>query len=176
MNLKQYFKSAISYDAYIKLLNGNCTLHDLHYRKFNITSDIAQQPFINNSYRILVITEPWCGDSLALLPIIRKLSKKAKGWDLRIILRDKNPELIDNFLTHNARAIPIFLFLDENYKFLQKWGPRPSIAQQIFDDHREQIQNGEIAKQHVIKKIRAFYAKDRGVNSVAELSELLNYK
>jgi len=173
MNLKKYYINALSYEAYVQLLNENRPLHELHYKKFNVDNDVAQEPFLKNHYKILVITEPWCGDSLALLPLIRKLSEITTTWDLKILLRDKNLELMDKFLTNGARGIPVFLFLDENFDLITRWGPRPGAAQQIYEKHRTRIENGQILKHDVIKKIRSYYAKDRGKESVAELKSLL---
>jgi len=173
MNLEIYFNDAMSYDDYIKLLDKNRTLHDLHYKKFYADSRIDQEEFIKETFNILVITEPWCGDSLALLPIIQKLSERNPTWEIRILLRDKNPELMNHFLTRDVRSIPIFLFLDERFNLITRWGPRPEAAQQIYEDHRTQIESGQITKQDVIKKIRTFYAKDRGQSSLEELKVIL---
>lgn len=171
MSLNKYYDKALTYDEYIDLLDDNLPLHQLHYKKFNLSDEIIDKISLLNSYRILAITEPWCGDSLALLPIIRKVFETRSDFELKVIRRDENSDLIDQYLTNGVRAIPIFLFLDEKGDLIFKWGPRPEAAQQIFEDHREQINRGELDKKEVIKKIRTFYAKNRGK---AASEELLN--
>jgi thiol-disulfide isomerase/thioredoxin len=173
MKLNQYFQKALSYEQYTALLGDNLPLQQLHSRKFEPPTKVLEQLAESKQIKILVITEPWCSDSLALLPVVYKLSQSAKNWGLRIILRDQHPELIDQYLTNGVRAIPVFLFFDEQDQLLFRWGPRVKPAQKIFEQYREKIKSGEIEKQEVIKKIRTFYAKDRGSSALEELIPLV---
>ena len=174
MNLKKYFDAAISYDDYINLLGDNLSLHKLHYRKFEPLPDIVEKIRSIQPVKILAITEPWCADSMAMLPILSKLAETAGTWTIRVALRDENPELMEKFLTNGARAIPMFLFLNEANELLFVWGPRIKMAQEIFENHRAEINSGFLDKSEVIKKIRVFYAKDRGKHAVEELISLFS--
>jgi hypothetical protein len=168
------YKRALPYAAYIDILAKNLSLHQLHYKKFVIDTTTMNKISNFQSMKILVITEPWCFDSLALLPVIKKIAECNKHWDLKILLRDKNTELMEKFLTAGAKAIPVFLFLNEKGELLFRWGPRPTPGVDIFNRHRSLIKNGKIEKQEVIKKIRIFYAKDRGKTTLSELIDLFN--
>ena len=170
------FNRAMSYEDYISMLGENLALHQLHYKKFDLPTEIAAELVKIPELKILVITEPWCGDSLALLPVIKKISEVAENWQIRVTLRDKNKDLIDQFLTNGSRAIPIFLFLSRDGYLLFSWGPRPAVAAEIYDAHRAAISNGTIDKQRVLKKIRTFYAKDRGLLTLTEIVNLLRKK
>jgi hypothetical protein len=171
MDLRAYFEKALTYDEYVKLLEDNLDLHQLHYKKFTISS--AEEKIIKGikPLKIIILTEPWCGDSLAIFPVVSRTAEINGHWEMRILRRDENPELMDQFLTRNARAVPIFLFLNENYSLIFRFGPRPQAAQAIFEAYRQEFKAGKIEKTEVIKKIRNFYAKDRGK---AILSELLS--
>ena len=125
MSLNKYIKDALTYEDYIDLLEKNLPLHQLHYKKFTISDEWLKEIKMLNSYQVLVITEPWCGDSLALLPVVRKICEARSDWELKIILRDKNPELIDQYLTNGGRAIPIFLFLDQKGDLVSVHQNRP---------------------------------------------------
>src|SRR5699024_9023504 len=37
--------------------------------------------------------------------------------------RDEHLELMDQYLTHNKRFIPIFIFIDKEGNEIEKWGP-----------------------------------------------------
>jgi hypothetical protein len=174
LNFIREYNSAMLYQAYIETLGKNLDLHNLHYKKFSINKEIAAKISSFRNVNILVITEPWCGDSLALLPIIRKIAEVNGRWEIKILLRDANLEIIDQFLTKGIRGIPMFLFLDEKGEFLFKWGPRPKKAAQIFEIHRKHIQEGKINKPEVIKKIRIYYAKDRGISTLTELLQVFD--
>jgi ADP-heptose:LPS heptosyltransferase len=172
LNLLSDYKRALPYAAYIDILEKNLSLHQLQYKKFVINVTTMNKISKFQSVKILVITEPWCSDSLALLPVVKKIAECNKRWDLKVLLRDKNAELMDNYLTNGAKAIPVFLFLNENGDLLFRWGPRPAPAVEIFSRHRSLIKTGKIEKQEVIKKIRTFYAKDRGKTTLSELIDL----
>ena len=169
MNLASEYNMALPYQEYVDMLGNNYNIHELHYKKFSIDKKISAKISGYKRLKILIITEPWCGDSLALLPIIRKIAEVNGRWEIKILLRDSNLEIMDQFLSRGVRSIPIFLFLDDQGELRFRWGPRPEATAQIFDNHREQITEGKIEKQEVIKKIRIYYVKDRGIKTLTEL-------
>jgi thiol-disulfide isomerase/thioredoxin len=171
MNFKNEFEKALIVDDYIKLLGDQKALHDLHYKKAEIKETIKEDKKIN----LLAITEPWCGDSTAILPVIIKFFEKGNA-EIKIALRDQNIDLIDKFKTRGGKAIPIILVLDENFNLIMQFGPRPVKAQQIYEDNREYIETGKIEKQVIMRKIRTFYSKDKGKTILEEfVDELKKY-
>jgi hypothetical protein len=72
--------------------------------------------------KILVITEDWCGTSLSYLPFVVKLAESRTGIDLRVFLRDENPDVMDQFLKKGLyRSIPVFVFFDEHMNELARF-------------------------------------------------------
>lgn len=173
MDFKAYFEKGLTADEYIALLGENLELHQLHYKKCTMPEETAAAVKGAKPVNIIVLTEPWCGDSLAIFPVVRKIAELNDKWGFKILLRDKNADLMDQFLTRGGRAVPIFLFLSEDFSLLFRWGPRPKATQDIFEAHRQDIQDGVIEKKEVIKKIRNFYSKNRGQAIIAELLAVL---
>ncbi len=169
MDLKAYFEKALPYDEYMTLLEENLALHQQHYRKFEISEEEAKEIKRFKPLNIIVLTEPWCGDSLAILPVVRKIAETNGTWIVKVLRRDENPGLMAQFLTRGSRSVPIFLFLTGDYSLVFHWGPRPLAAQEIFEQYREQFKQGKIEKSEVIKKIRNFYARNRGKAILKEL-------
>lgn len=163
-------------EEYLDRLGENLALHNFHYKKFQVSPQQVREIRAIKPFNILVLTEPWCGDSLAIFPVVGKIAETNGSWTIKVLLRDQNLDLMDQFLTRGGRAIPIFLFLDEGYTPLFNWGPRPKVVQQIFEDHRQQIQNGEIKRERVIKKIRKFYSQDRGQEILKDLLHTIKEK
>lgn len=166
MDYKAKFDKGISVEKFESILGENKSLHDLHYSRADIEkyrSELGALPPL----RIIVLTEPWCGDSIAVVPVLLKLFENNDAVEIRFLLRDQNPELMEQFLSNGARAIPKILVLDGNYILLFHWGARPTAAQNIFENHRADIEAGKIEKIEVIKKIRNFYSKEKG-RSIAE--------
>jgi len=173
MTLKEYFEKGFTPKQYEELLGEQLELHQLHYRRAQISDEAIAAARTLETRRVLVITEPWCGDSLAILPVVLKLFDQVGSSEIRIVLRDRNLELMDRYLTRGGRAIPTVVFLDETYAELLHWGPRPAAAQEIFEEHRENLNAGRIDKTEVIKQIRNFYGRDRGRSIVEELHQKL---
>jgi hypothetical protein len=170
MELRDYFEIGLTVDAYTQLLDGDQTdLHKLSERRAEIDESSVDAIRSSGTHNILVVTEPWCGDSLAIFPIVAKLFSAA-GCEIRVIRRDEHTELIDQFLTNGGRAIPIVIVLDEAFNERFRWGPRPAPAQAIVTESKAAIAAGEIDKVEVHKQIRGFYARDRGKEIVTEIS------
>jgi hypothetical protein len=173
LDLREYFEGGLSAEQYTALLNDDQRkLHALYERRVEIAAETIDIIRSADVRRVLIITEPWCGDSLAAVPVVTTLFRSA-GTDVRVVRRDEHPELIDQYLTRGGRAIPIVILLDEDDRELSHWGPRPEPAQAILEAHRSDLADGRIERSEVLKKIRAFYAKDQGRTIVAEFVEQL---
>lgn len=81
----------------------------------------------------MVLTEPWCGDSAFILPVIAEAAQAHPEIDLRILLRDDNLDLMDRFLTGGSRSIPKLAVLGDDGIVHATWGPRPQVAQTQYD-------------------------------------------
>ena len=76
--------------------------------------------------KLLVITEDWCGTSLAYLPGVAKLVESRPDIEMRIFLRDENPDVMDQFLKRGLyRSIPVFAFFDEDMNELARFIEQP---------------------------------------------------
>ncbi|MBM3428717.1 MAG: thioredoxin family protein, partial [Bacteroidetes bacterium] len=57
--------------------------------------------------------------------------------ELRIVGRDDNESLMDQYLTNGSRSIPIMIGLDNQFKEVFRWGPRPTILAEKIKDWKE---------------------------------------
>lgn len=168
MDLKAYFDKGISAQQYESGFSADQrSLHQKHYDRADVEEFKIRLADSSKPLRIMVLTEPWCGDSSAIVPVLLKLLEGMEQVEVRFLARDRHPDLMDRYLTRGGRAIPKIIVADEEFNELFNWGPRPDGIQQIYEDHRSQIERGEVEKTDVIKKIRAYYAKDRG-RAIAE--------
>jgi hypothetical protein len=119
----------------------------------------------------LVLTETWCGDAAPVLPIMHAFASCSDTIDLRIALRDAHPQLMDRFLTGNARSIPKLLVVrPSDYQVQASWGPRPSEAAQMVEAYRKA--HGTLSGT-LREDLQKWYNKDGGRSIAAELSGLL---
>jgi hypothetical protein len=124
---------------------------------------------IENYQLWMVITENWCGDSAQNLPYIAKIASLNKNIDLRIILRDTNPDIMDNYLTNGARSIPKLVAFDEGGNELFQWGARPKAAQQIVSELKAQ----GFEKKYFLEKLHSWYARNGGKEIEREILLLI---
>src|SRR5882757_4695857 len=152
-----YLEKAMTYEAYKQMVDellaagkATGTNHSeafLHYSHLNqqrmhrldktigILPDVKEQILsIDKPQTWLVLTEGWCGDAAQSLPVMQALSQLNPLIRLRLLLRDENLELMDQYLTNGvSRSIPKLIAVDtDSLAVLFTWGPRPNALQELF--------------------------------------------
>jgi hypothetical protein len=118
----------------------------------------------------IVLTESWCGDSAQNLPVLAKISELNENVEFQILLRDSNPEVMDQYLTNGTRSIPKLIAFDEDGKELFLWGARPAAAQQLIIELKER----GLQKNEWLMELHKWYANNLGKELDKELLKLLN--
>jgi hypothetical protein len=82
--------------------------------------------------KILVITEDWCGDALVGFPGLARLVEGAPDVEMRVFLRDANPDVMDQYLKRGLyRTIPVFVFFDEHMTELARFMERQDVVTEL---------------------------------------------
>ncbi len=123
-----------------------------------------------NNQKWWLITEAWCGDSAQNLPVIAVLAEQA-GVDLRIVLRDENPQIIDQYLTNGTKSIPVLVVFDNQDQQLFRWGPRPAASQGLMADWKANP-NGRDFEAFELE-MHQWYTQNKGKDIQEELYNLL---
>lgn len=151
-------------------------LGDARMRRLDKTLKIdeaVEKVFIKNTKKVtwLVISESWCGDAGQALPTLNKLASLTPHIDLKVVLRDDNIDLMNQFLTHGGMSIPKLIVLDtETMHVLGDWGPRPSVATQMVADYKNK--HGALTPQFK-EELQVWYNKDKGQTMANDLVALL---
>lgn len=187
-----FVNEGLSYSSYKELVtkrleNGQTTGEDsseamLHYSKMNlqrmkrVEKTIQLLPelekellALTDRYRLLIITEGWCGDAAQLVPVFQQIALQfPEKLELRLVLRDQHLELMDAHLTNGGRAIPVMLVINEKGEQIAKWGPRPAILQELLGGWKKE--ESDLFK--VAEKLHHWYAKDQTRHTQEELSQV----
>lgn len=179
--MKEYIEKSMTYAEYIKLiddllLDGKTTGPNQSEAMFNYGKlnrqrmhRLEKTATINESLREkaskierkqiwLIITEGWCGDAAQNIPIIEKIAAESDNIETRYVLRDENLELMDAYLTNNARSIPKLIALDaETLEVLGTWGPRPKAAMDLFYE----LKHREMEKPLIMENLQRWYIADK---------------
>lgn len=116
-----------------------------------------------------LILEPWCGDAAHLTPFIQKMAALNANIDLKIVLRDTEPFMIDDYLTNGGKSIPKLVIRDADGKDLHVWGPRPVKAQELYLQLKEA--NKDLEEQKL--ELQKWYNKDKGKEIQKEFRDIL---
>ena len=182
MDFETYDKHVKDLFAQGKTTGDNQSIKFIHYTKLGIQrikrglktitieDKVIESLSNTKSTNWMIITEAWCGDAANIIPVVVKMAEAEKRVSLKIILRDQNLEIMDRFLTNGARAIPIVIFLDDNFNELTSWGARPKPAQQIVIAHKE---NPVKSFDEVIVDLQKWYIQDKGQTVQYEFRDIL---
>lgn len=190
----EILSKALDYDRYNQLIhdllekgtttNGDSRESTLEYTKMNLQrisrwdkrgelSDELIDELQQFPYKMiwLVLTEGWCGDAAQSLPFIAKMADNAPNIELKMILRDEHPAIMDAFLTNGTRSIPKVIALKaDTMEILGDWGPRPAEAQEKFMREKDDPETG---MQKAMENLHLWYARDKGRTISSEFLELL---
>ncbi len=124
---------------------------------------------ISSSQLWMVLSEPWCGDSSQSIPIIAKLAECTSLITFRILLRDQNLDVMDQYRTAGTRGIPKLVAFDSQGNELFQWGPRPKGAQEVFLVAKSE----GLTKAQALERVHLWYARDGGRSIQEEIGALL---
>ena len=120
----------------------------------------------------IVITESWCGDAAHVIPVINKIAELNQGIIFRVVLRDDNEALMDQFLTNGSRSIAKLIILDTTTKdVIATYGPRPSTATLLVNDYKAKY---GILTPEFKEELQQWYNKDKGQTVIADLVSLIS--
>jgi hypothetical protein len=128
------WEAGLTWSAFLGRTVINLDKFNENFRNAPLTDDdvaflkkCSQRP--NGPRKILAIVEAWCGDVYRELPVMARWAEAA-GIPLRIVLRDENPDIMDEFLLgeQKARAIPVFVFYTGDMRYIGHWTERSAGA------------------------------------------------
>lgn len=145
MDLNTWFQNGLTKDDYIGLMNVNQEGMVSIYDRFELNEETKKklEAVQSQKLRAIVLTEDWCGDAMLNNPVLLKLAEAA-NIEVRFVLRDQNLELMDQYLTNGtSRAIPIFIFIDQDGNEVGVWGPRAPEMQALVEKGRAELPDKE---------------------------------
>ncbi len=186
---KNYWQNAIHFDEYMKIaderFHNNPDKNDEHQdyyelglqrlnrtiKTYKVDADQIQQLESKNfNGKILIISEPWCGDASATVPAVSKFFAAA-GIEVRIFLRDSDFSLIDQFQTNGTQSIPKVIIVNDDFSVKADWGPRPQYGNELLKKFKENPDT--YPREEFYNDLQVYYAKNRGKDAIEEIISLL---
>jgi hypothetical protein len=191
--MKNYIEKSMTFAEYVKLidellLEGKTTgeiqsEQMFHFGKLNrqrmkrlektikLNDSIKEKSqSVQHKMIWLILTEGWCGDAAQNIPVVEKIAAESPNIETRYLLRDENLELMDKYLTFNARSIPKLICLDaETLEEIGTWGPRPKAAMDYFFEMKAQ----GLEKMQMMENMQRWYLQDDERSIQNEFENLL---
>lgn len=135
-----------------------------------VTDELKKElSLINNKWIWLVLAEAWCGDVANILPVLSKIADESDKIDLKIILRDENPDIMNAYLTNGGKSIPKLICLDaETLSENGNWGPRPAELQNFVIEYKKR---DGFDIEELKKEVQLWYAGDKTMSIQGEILE-----
>ena len=127
----QRFATGMTWKDYLAQMGDTKARTEENYTKASLTAEEKQFfSSLSQVKSILMLAENWCGDVHRNSPMIARIAEVMPGCELRVFLRDQNPDLTDCFLNNGYRSIPIVAFFDKDWNEIGRWIERPGAATQ----------------------------------------------
>ena len=183
------FASGLTYQDFLAKAKVNLDKFEENYKTAHLSAEdaaffkrVAAMPA--GPAKMLALGEDWCPDVYRGLPVMAKIAEAA-GMELRIFPRDKNLDIMNEFLKQGQyQSIPVSVFYSKDVRYIAHWIERPALANeervQITDQAKkdlptanEQDLRAEVRKrttvrypwwqQETVKEIRQLLARAPGV-------------
>ena len=163
MVTKQRFAQGMTFQQYLDQMTTN---KDKFLETMAATHVTPQDRAVfadrREKLNVLVLTEDWCGDALTNFPVLARMVEGAPNVEMRVFLRDQNPDLMDQYLNRGLfRSIPVFVFFDADMKEVARFVERPPKITEYMEQKQLELrrqlraQHGDEWRRSAAEEIRA---------------------
>ncbi|WP_292009311.1 thioredoxin family protein [Chryseobacterium sp.] len=187
--MKKYWENAITFEEYLTIskqrLENPDNENDIEFKPYyelgvqrmertlsKFSADKEQRNILqskNFDGKILIISEPWCGDASTTVPALVKFFEGRN--EVKIFLRDSDTSLIDQFQTNGTQSIPKVIIMDNELNVKNSWGPRPQYGHGLLLKFKADPES--YPREQFYNDLQIYYAKNRGKDAIQEILELL---
>lgn len=141
MVTKDRFKQGMTFQQYVDQMTTNKEKFLENLASVKVTAE-DREAFRGrrDKLNVLVLTEDWCGDAIVNFPPLAKMVEGAPNVEMRVFLRDKNPDLMDQYLNRGIfKSIPVFVFFDDHMKELARFIERPPAITEYMEQKQLEL-------------------------------------
>jgi tRNA U34 5-methylaminomethyl-2-thiouridine-forming methyltransferase MnmC len=165
MVTRQRFAQGMTFQQYLDQMTTNKDKFMEALAAVHVTPD-ERAAFTSRREKlnVLVLTEDWCGDALTNLPVLARMVEGAPHVEMRVFLRDQNPDLMDQYLNRGMfKSIPVFVFFDEHMNEVARFIERPPKITEYMEQKQLELR----------RQMRAQHAAEWQRSAAQEIRTLL---
>ncbi len=175
LNFEQYLDGA---DMNVPTMKRNFEDVKLNEEDGRYFSGLSER-LAKGAVKVLVLSESWCGDCVENLPILCKLEYLYRFMQVLIFPRDRNLDIMDQYLTEGVRVIPVFVFFDEQNREIGRFVERPKGAHAFMERTRTALsglspEERERGMYKARSELRREYKNSLRDETISEIKEILS--
>ncbi|MBI4219193.1 MAG: thioredoxin family protein [Chloroflexi bacterium] len=133
------YAQGLTYAEFLAQAKVNKDQFEANYKTAQVPADDAaffeRLASSGRASKMLAIGEDWCPDVYRGMPVAVRIAEAA-GMELRVFPRDKNLDIMNEFLNRGEfLSIPVVVFYANDLKYIAHWIERPALA----NEERAQI-------------------------------------
>lgn len=131
---RERFEKATTFDQYVEAMKVNKEQMTKNVEEIEISADDVTWWKQQGKINAFVLTYDGCGDALYNIPVLAKIAKLSGNVDLRVVQRDENLEIMDQYKNQGLyRSVPTFIFMDENLNEIGTLKERAESMSQVME-------------------------------------------
>jgi thioredoxin family protein len=138
----QRYAAGLSYEEFRKQFPQNPEKFEFNYENTKVSEadakalkELVAKP--NGPKKMLVIGVDWCPDVYRGLPVFKRIAEAA-GMELRIVERDQNLDIMNEFLNQGEfQSVPVAIFYTDNMNEIYHFTERPKKANAEMGEMRK---------------------------------------
>ena len=143
------FEQATTFEQYVEAMKVNKEQMRKFTDEIEIPAEDVEWWKKQGKINVYTLTYDGCGDALYNIPVLAKIAKLAGNIDLRVVQRDENLDVMDQYKNQGLyRSVPTFVFMDENLNEIGNLKERAEAMTQIMEAEQLKVRRA-LRDQHL---------------------------
>ncbi len=167
--LEEMYRAGVTFETFLANATGRRELWQRNWQRGTVPEPLAERARATGSWRLLVIAEDRCSDSVNTIPYIARLAELAPNIELRVIDSKRGRPVMEAHRTPDGRpATPTVILLDAEFREAGCWIERPTELQTWWIENERTLDDDERFRRKM-----AWYDEDAGASTLREVVEML---
>jgi hypothetical protein len=168
--LKGLYEGGVTFRTFLDDARRRRDMWLEHYGEGTVPDGLlARARAVQGQWRLLVVAEDWCSDSVNTIPYVARLVEQVDGLEMSVIRSREGRAVMEAHPTPDGRAsTPTVLLLDEEWNEAGCFVERPETLQDWVMEHRPEY-SSEALHEHMFD----WYDDDAGASTIEQIVEML---
>lgn len=164
------YRQGITFDAFMETAERRRERWVDNHAKGHVPAELLERAeAVPGEWRLLVVAEDWCSDSVNIVPYLDHLVEAVDGLEMRIVDSEIGRPVMEAHPTPDGRpSTPTIVLLNEAYDEVGCFIERPSELRDWALEHRSDMSDEEFLREKF-----AWYDADLGRQSMSEIIDLM---